>query len=121
MLISDYQGLSSTSDAKFGCRANGIISLLKAITVLGSTGSIGTSTLDVIRRWPERFRVYALAAGQNVDALAQQILEFRPSVAVVATPEALRRLTERLRSEGLPQSAWPQLSCGPEPLVEIAI
>ncbi len=95
--------------------------MLKAITVLGSTGSIGTSTLDVIRRWPERFRVYALAAGQNVDALVQQILEFRPSVAVLATPDALRSLTERLRSEGLPQSAWPQLSCGPESLVEIAI
>ncbi|HYI94224.1 MAG TPA: 1-deoxy-D-xylulose-5-phosphate reductoisomerase [Bryobacteraceae bacterium] len=94
---------------------------MKAITVLGSTGSIGTSTLDVIRRWPDRFRVYALAAGQNIDAFTKQILEFQPAVAVVATPEGLRSLTERLRSSSLPHSAWPELSCGPRALIEIAI
>jgi 1-deoxy-D-xylulose-5-phosphate reductoisomerase len=95
--------------------------LLKAITLLGSTGSIGTSTLDVIRRWPDRFRVYALAAGQNVDALAAQIVEFRPSVAVLATTNALKNLTDRLESSGFSQADWPELLCGRQALIEVAV
>jgi 1-deoxy-D-xylulose-5-phosphate reductoisomerase len=97
-----------------------IISLLKAITLLGSTGSIGTSTLDVIRQWPERFEVFALAAGQNVASLAGQILEFRPKVAVVATRSALEDLTGRLQSSGLSRSDWPELLFGPEARVQVS-
>ncbi len=59
------------------------------LTLLGSTGSIGTSTLDVVRRWPDRFGIYALVAGRNVELLARQIAEFRPKVAVVADEAAL--------------------------------
>jgi len=95
--------------------------LLKAITLLGSTGSIGTSTLDVIRRWPDRFRVYALAAGQNVDALAAQIVEFKPSVAVLATTNALKDLTDRLESSGFSQADWPELLCGQQAIIEVAV
>lgn len=65
------------------------------LTVLGSTGSIGVNTLDVVRQWPERFGIYALVAGRNVELLAQQIAEFRPRVAVVAdaaAAHALRKL-----------------------------
>jgi 1-deoxy-D-xylulose-5-phosphate reductoisomerase len=65
------------------------------LTVLGSTGSIGVNTLNVVRQWPERFGIYALVAGRNVELLAQQIAEFRPKVAVVAdaaAADALRRL-----------------------------
>ena len=97
-----------------------IISLLKAITLLGSTGSIGTSTLDVIRQWPERFEVFALVAGQNVASLAAQILEFRPKVAVVATRSALEDLTGRLQSSGLSKSDWPELLFGPEARVQVS-
>ena len=53
------------------------------VTLLGSTGSIGTSTLDVIRRHPGRFRLFALAANSSVDSLLEQILEFRPEHAVL--------------------------------------
>ncbi len=67
---------------------------MRTLTVLGSTGSIGTNTLDVVRRNRELYRVYALVAGRNMETLSTQIVEFRPQVAAVATPEALARLTE---------------------------
>ncbi len=55
----------------------------KRIAILGSTGSIGASTLDVVRHWPDRFEVVALAAGRNRDALAAQIREFAPRVVSI--------------------------------------
>jgi 1-deoxy-D-xylulose-5-phosphate reductoisomerase len=94
--------------------------LLKSITLLGSTGSIGTSTLDVVRRWPDRFNVYALVAGENTNTLAQQIVEFRPKVAVVATSSALESLTERLVHLGLSRKDWPALQYGSEARVQVA-
>jgi 1-deoxy-D-xylulose-5-phosphate reductoisomerase len=100
---------------------DGIITMLKSITLLGSTGSIGTSTLDVVRRWPDRFEVFALVAGQNIDTLAAQIIEFRPEVVVVATGSALQSLTERLISSGLSRSDWPDLHFGPEARVQVAV
>jgi 1-deoxy-D-xylulose-5-phosphate reductoisomerase len=98
-----------------------IISLLKSITLLGSTGSIGTSTLDVVRQWPERFQVFALVAGENVDVLTRQILEFHPKVAVVATSSALKNLTDSLGVTGLAKSEWPELRFGPEARVEVSV
>jgi 1-deoxy-D-xylulose-5-phosphate reductoisomerase len=67
--------------------------LPKRIALLGSTGSIGQQTLDVIRRFPERFQVVALAARSNVSLLAQQVHEFRPSLITcfADTPEAEER------------------------------
>jgi 1-deoxy-D-xylulose-5-phosphate reductoisomerase len=94
--------------------------VLKTITLLGSTGSIGTSTLDVIRLRPEELRVHALVAGTNTALLAEQIREFRPAVAVVATTEALKDLTTRLREAGLACSDWPELGCGPSGRVAAA-
>jgi 1-deoxy-D-xylulose-5-phosphate reductoisomerase len=82
------------------------------ITVLGSTGSIGTNTLDVVRRNLHQYGVYALVAGQNVDILATQILEFRPKLAVVATSDGLARLSDRLTAIGLARNAWPELLWG---------
>ncbi|WP_226595753.1 1-deoxy-D-xylulose-5-phosphate reductoisomerase [Marinobacter nauticus] len=64
----------------------------RSITVLGATGSIGLSTLDVIRRHPDRFSVYALTAGTRADELATLCREFRPAVAVMADAEAAERL-----------------------------
>jgi len=93
---------------------------MKTVTVLGSTGSIGTNTLDVVRRSRHQYQVYSLAAGSNIEVLAAQILEFRPKIAVVATIDGLARLSERLDSSGLARAAWPELLSGDEALVGIA-
>jgi 1-deoxy-D-xylulose-5-phosphate reductoisomerase len=93
---------------------------LTSITLLGCTGSIGTSTLDVVRRWPERFRVFSLVAGQNLDVLIPQIIEFRPDVVVVATPQVLENLKGRLHEAGIKRSIWPELLSGPEARVRVA-
>ena len=85
---------------------------MRMLTILGSTGSIGTNTLDVVRRNLHRYGVYALVAGQNVDTLAAQILEFRPQLAVVATSDGLARLSDRLTAAGLARAAWPELLWG---------
>jgi 1-deoxy-D-xylulose-5-phosphate reductoisomerase len=75
---------------------------LKRIAVLGSTGSIGTSTLDVIARHPDRFEVVALAAGKNDKVLLEQCRTWRPSHAVMSDADAAERLRNALRKEGLP-------------------
>jgi len=93
---------------------------MRTITVLGSTGSIGTNTLDVVRRNSHQYRVYALAAGRNVDTLAAQIREFRPAVVVLATSADLARLTDRLVAEGVSRAEWPELLCGNKALVQVA-
>ncbi len=67
----------------------------RMLTILGSTGSIGTNTLDVVRQNPDRFRIFALAAGRNIDLLAQQINEFKPQVAVVQEAGDVDRLRAR--------------------------
>jgi len=93
---------------------------MRTLTVLGSTGSIGTNTLDVVRRTPDLYRVHALAAGHNVDLLLSQILQFKPKVAVLATSDGLARLSEGLASSGLSRAEWPELRWGAEARVEIA-
>ena len=93
---------------------------MKILTVLGSTGSIGVNTLDVARRGAGEYRIYALAAGRNVELLAAQILEFRPAVAVVAESNSLAPLAAALTSLGMPRSDWPELLTGPAALVQIA-
>ena len=70
------------------------------VAILGSTGSIGISTLDVVRRHPDRFRVVALTAHQNVEALFRQCETHRPAYAVMADAGAAERLDERLRAAG---------------------
>lgn len=70
------------------------------ITILGSTGSIGVSTLDVLRRHADRFRVIALTAHQGIEALFQQCLLHEPAYAVMADPDCAARLRDRLRSVG---------------------
>lgn len=70
------------------------------VVILGSTGSVGVSTLDVLRRHPDRFRVVALTAGRDVDGLFQQCLEFDPAYAVMVSMDAAERLRDRLRMAG---------------------
>src|ERR1700722_8757769 len=93
---------------------------MKTLTILGSTGSIGTNTLDVVRRSRHLYQVYALAAGRNVERLVSQILEFRPRVAVTATSAGLAELIERLSAASLPRREWPELLTGDAALVEIS-
>ncbi|MEN8176089.1 MAG: 1-deoxy-D-xylulose-5-phosphate reductoisomerase [Pseudomonadota bacterium] len=71
------------------------------LTVLGSTGSIGRSTLDVVARHPDRYRVAALTANRDVDTLLGQVMRFRPDFAVMADPAAARRLKDRLGASGV--------------------
>jgi 1-deoxy-D-xylulose-5-phosphate reductoisomerase len=73
---------------------------VKRLAILGSTGSIGTNTLDVIARHPDRFSVTALAAGKNDKLLAQQCIAHRPAHAVMADAAAAERLRHALRSAG---------------------
>ena len=69
---------------------------MKRIAVLGSTGSVGEQTLDVVAAHPERYEVVALAAGRRVEKLAEQVRRFRPSVVSVAEPAGLATLRELL-------------------------
>ncbi len=87
------------------------------IALLGSTGSIGRNTLQVVREMEAPVRVAALAAGRNADELARQALEFRPSLLSVADGDALARLRERLGD--MPGYA-PRCLCGREGVLAVA-
>lgn len=82
----------------------------KRVTVLGSTGSVGANTLSVIAEHPERFRVVALAAGKDVDALVQQARAFRPQLAVIADPSGYAALKAGLAGSGIETAAGPEAS-----------
>lgn len=75
--------------------------LIQQVTLLGSTGSIGISTLDVLQRHPEKYRVYALAANKSVGALFEQCRQFQPAVAVMLCPESAEKLETKLYEAGL--------------------
>ena len=89
---------------------------LQRIAVLGSTGSVGVSTLDVVARHPERFQVFALSASSRVEQMAEQCARFRPALAALAQQEAARALADRLAAEGLPT----RVLAGPEALQTVA-
>jgi 1-deoxy-D-xylulose-5-phosphate reductoisomerase len=74
---------------------------LKQIAILGSTGSIGTSTLSIVGSYPERYRVASLVAGRNVELAFEQCARWRPMLASMATPELAQQLAARLRSSGI--------------------
>lgn len=86
------------------------------VTILGSTGSIGVSTLDVLSRQRDRFEVFALTANGNVEVMARQCLEHAPEVAVMADPEAASALRDRLARSGCPT----EVRVGSEGLVAVA-
>jgi 1-deoxy-D-xylulose-5-phosphate reductoisomerase len=86
---------------------------VKKVAILGSTGSIGVNTLDVIRAHPDRFRVVALTAAKQVDLLAEQCAEFRPNIAVVADADGAARLSKIL----LEKKINTQVLHGPQALV----
>ena len=89
---------------------------MKAISLLGSTGSIGTQTLDIAAQYPDQFQIVALAAGRNVEMLAQQIRQFRPKMAAICDPEKLPELKAAIADLDSP----PLLLAGEEGVVEVA-
>ncbi len=89
---------------------------MKAITLLGSTGSIGTQTLDIVAQYPEQFRIVGLTAGRNVTLLAQQIRQFRPSIVAIGDEDKLQELQEAIADID-PQ---PILLAGETGIVEVA-
>jgi len=91
---------------------------MKRVTLLGSTGSIGQSTLDVIRQNHDHYKVFALVAGRNLDALVEQIREFSPAMVAVACAADVPVLARRLDEAGIRK---PQLGAGHAAYVEAAI
>lgn len=89
---------------------------MQSITILGATGSIGVSTLDVLARHPDKYQVFALTAHARVEELAAQCVRFRPRRAVVGTPEAAQRLSALLRA----QDVRCDVSYGEEALCAVA-
>ena len=89
---------------------------VQSVAILGSTGSIGVSTLDVLARHPGRFQVYALTAHTSVETLVQQCRQFQPRVAVVGNAAAAQQLQNGLRALGLST----EVLYGPEALCQVA-
>lgn len=89
---------------------------MKAITLLGSTGSIGTQTLDIVSEHPDKFRIVGLAAGRNVELFAAQIRQFRPQIAAISAAEKLPELREAIKDVN-PQ---PILLAGEAGVIEVA-
>ncbi|MEY3331875.1 MAG: hypothetical protein RLZZ176_175 [Cyanobacteriota bacterium] len=89
---------------------------MKAITLIGSTGSIGTQTLDIVSEHPDKFRIVGLAAGRNVELFAAQIRQFRPQIAAISATDKLPELQEAIK-DVYPQ---PILLAGETGVIEVA-
>jgi 1-deoxy-D-xylulose-5-phosphate reductoisomerase len=89
---------------------------MQRLAILGSTGSVGTSTLDVAARHPDRFRVFALTAHQRIDRLFEQCLAFLPEVAVVGDAQGAAELEQKLRAARLNTA----VAYGPQALSAVA-
>lgn len=89
---------------------------MKAITLLGSTGSIGTQTLDIVQQYPDRFRLVGMAAGRNVELVAQQVRQFHPEMVALADETKLPELKAAIADVD-PQ---PHLLGGQPGVVEVA-
>ncbi|MDE6007313.1 MAG: 1-deoxy-D-xylulose-5-phosphate reductoisomerase [Muribaculaceae bacterium] len=95
-------------------RENNPAESISRLTILGSTGSIGTQTLDIVREYPERFVVTALTARRNWELLARQALEFRPAIVVIGEETYYDRLREALAGSGI------EVACGENAIAEAA-
>jgi 1-deoxy-D-xylulose-5-phosphate reductoisomerase len=89
---------------------------VKAITLVGSTGSIGTQTLDIVTQYPDQFRIVGLAAGNNVEMLAAQIRQFRPKIAAICSEDKLPALKEAI----IDLDPQPILLAGEAGVIEVA-
>ena len=91
-------------------------STVQTLTVLGSTGSIGVNTLDVVSRHPENFKIFALTGAKQVDLMLAQCAQFKPLFAVMVDASAANLLRDKLRAENLST----QVLSGADALVEVA-
>lgn len=89
---------------------------MKAITLLGSTGSIGTQTLDIVAQYPDQFRVVGLATGNNVEMLVSQIRQFKPSIVAICAEDKLPALKDAIAD----LSPQPILLAGEAGIIEVA-
>ncbi|MBN3990318.1 MAG: 1-deoxy-D-xylulose-5-phosphate reductoisomerase [Nostoc sp. NMS2] len=89
---------------------------MKAITLVGSTGSIGTQTLDIVTQYPDQFRIVGLASGNNVEMLAAQIRQFRPKIAAICSEDKLPALKEAI----IDLDPQPILLAGEAGVIEVA-
>jgi 1-deoxy-D-xylulose-5-phosphate reductoisomerase len=89
---------------------------VKAITLLGSTGSIGTQTLDIVEHNPDKFRIVGLAAGSNVEMLAQQVRQFRPEIVAIGNEAKLPELKDALAN----LDYRPMIVAGAQGTIEVA-
>ncbi len=89
---------------------------MQAITLLGSTGSIGVSTLNVLAQHPDKYRIYALTANRSVDSLFEQCQQFKPEIAVMLDKESAQKLDSKIKSAGLNI----QVLSGVDALVQVA-
>eukprot|EP01038_Epipyxis_sp_PR26KG_P012904 gene12904-17288_t len=92
----------------------------KYISLLGSTGSIGTQTLDIVRERPNQFECVAMAAGNNLDLLAQQIAEFKPKLVSIRESSQLDILRSKLKSLGVNDKDFPEFGYGEEGIIAVA-
>lgn len=90
----------------------------KRLSLLGSTGSIGTQTLQIVDACPDNFEVDALSAGGNSKLMAEQVLKYKPKIATMSTPEAAADLKERLVAAGCKQ--MPEILYGDDGILAAA-
>jgi 1-deoxy-D-xylulose-5-phosphate reductoisomerase len=96
------------------------LSKKKKLSLLGSTGSIGTQTLDICRERPGQFECVAMAAGSNLDLLAKQIAEFKPKLVSISDGKQVDALRTKLKGLGVMESAFPMFAHGDEGIVAVA-
>lgn len=82
---------------------------MKHLSVLGSTGSIGTSALDIVRMHPDRFKISALAAGKNINLLARQIKEFKPELVSVYDEDSALKLSRTISGKDKPHIVFGEI------------
>ena len=91
---------------------------IKNLCILGSTGSIGTQTLDIVRAYPDRYSVYAICANRSVDKLVEQALEFHPEVVCIADESLYEELKEKLSTFNF-QLSTPKVWAGADAIAEV--
>jgi 1-deoxy-D-xylulose 5-phosphate reductoisomerase len=93
----------------------------KRLSILGSTGSIGTQTLEIVDACPENFRVDALSAGSNTQLMYEQVIKYQPKVVSLSTQEAANELKEKLfKSSSISKDDFPHIVWGDDGIIEAA-
>ena len=92
----------------------------KKLSLLGSTGSIGTQTLDICRERPAQFKCVAMAAGSILDLLVEQIAEFKPKIVSFQYSKNQDALVHKLQDTGSSSGDMPEITAGPDGIVAVA-